>query len=135
MSPIKNMLIELIKSRSCVALVYFDSVIPELIKPALLDLTEGFHLLPNIAGYESHQALKEAVYSAFEEAQAAGKTLVLVSPVNIPFIQNYAETVFNVRSFERDDTLFELGKKGLEFRLEKHRGQEFSDTEEITIDA
>lgn len=135
MSPIKQLLIQFLKSQHILSItgadqeaveLFLSSIAPELKEDAVF-FSHSDH------DGENFVELKRSVREAISSAELSGTRVVFAAPVNIPVYVHEASCVIEVTQTDLGDALFNLGTVAFTVSFTKCRGYTFNPRELVLV--
>lgn len=135
MTPVKQLLIQFLKSQHTLSIIaetsdaaelFLKAVAPELKEDVILFIHSEY-------GNLNAKDLMEKIKSVKKDAELSGKRIVFVAEKKIPVYTFEASCVIEVEQIDLGDALFNLGKIAFDITFVKCRGYTVDGFEGVTL--
>ncbi len=135
MTPVKQLLIQFLKSQHTLSIIaetsdaaelFLKAVAPELKEEVILFIHSEY-------GNLNAKDLMEKIKSAKKDAELSGKRIVFVAEKKMPVYTFEASCVIEVEQIDLGDALFNLGKIAFDITFVKCRGYTVDGFEGVTL--
>lgn len=135
MTPVKQLLIQFLKSQHTLSIIAETSDVAELfLKAVAPELKEEVILfIHSEYGDLNAKDLMEKIKSAKKDAELSGKRIVFVAEKKMPVYTFEASCVIEVEQIDLGDALFNLGKIAFDITFVKCRGYTVDGFEGVTL--